>query len=465
MSLHLPYSVWYSAVGSTARAERLATLARCAIHLVPLGADDPSGPGIVFFDEISLELTDFLRQASRNGLERVLAIADSLVALRTDGAWTLLRAGASDVFAWDHWRDPAQEVATRLARWAEVDHLVAAPIVRTNLLGESPAWIAALRHIIEVAHFTTASILIIGESGTGKELVARLVHSLDRRPGKRELVILDCTTVVNELAGSEFFGHERGAFTGATGARDGAFARADGGTLFLDEIGELQLTLQPQLLRVIQEGMYKRVGGNRWHKTDFRLICATNRDLSEEVTRGEFRADLYYRVATVTCRLPSLCERPEDIVPLFLYFVEACRPEAGRPELDKAVRDYLLRRAYPGNVRDLEQLAARVASRHVGPGPITAGDLPADEWPDGQQVPGDWCDETVDGAIRRALAQGVGLKEITHVVSESAIRIAIGDEEGNLQRAAQKLGVTDRALQLRKARARQDGVRRPRQTH
>ena len=117
-----------------------------------------------------------------------------------------------------------------------------------------------------MTRFTPASVLLIGESGTGKELIARLIHELDRRAAGNEFVILDCATIVPELSGSEFFGHERGAFTGAVGARDGAFATADGGTLFLDEVGELPMPLQAQLLRVVQEGTYKRVGGNVWHR-------------------------------------------------------------------------------------------------------------------------------------------------------------------------------------------------------
>src|SRR5262249_40812748 len=149
---------------------------------------------------------------------------------------------------------------------------------------------------------------LLGESGTGKEVVARLIHLLDSRPNKRDLVVLDCASIVPELSGSEFFGHERGAFTGALTERNGAFALANDGTLLLDEIGDLPLPLQVQLLRVIQEHTYKRVGGNKWCKTEFRLICATNRDLFDLIGRGAFRADLYYRIAGYICKLPPLRE-------------------------------------------------------------------------------------------------------------------------------------------------------------
>ena len=221
-----------------------------------------------------------MREHSHNGLKRVLAIAVTRAVLTVAPVWELLQAGASDVFAWDQFDDAAAVIASRLERWEEVDDLVNSSAVRENLVGQSPAWISVLRRVVELARFTSGSALIMGESGTGKEFVARLIHTLDSRPDKRELVITDCTTIAPELAGSEFFGHERGAFTSAVAARDGAFALADGGTLFLDEVGELPLRLQAELLRVVQERTYKRVGSNVWKSTSFRLVCATNRDLS-----------------------------------------------------------------------------------------------------------------------------------------------------------------------------------------
>jgi transcriptional regulator with GAF, ATPase, and Fis domain len=421
------------------------------------GVDSPAarGPGVIFFDQITPDLCRFLREASHQGLERVLAIALSHSALVYNGTWRLLQAGASDVFAWDHSPDPAQEVAARFDRWAQVDEIVQSPLVQNNLAGQSSAWVLALRQFVEVARFTDASVLITGESGTGKELIARLIHTLDQRPNKRNLIVSDCTTIVPELSGSEFFGHERGAFTGAVSARDGAFALADGGTLFLDEVGELPLTLQAELLRVAQERTYKRVGGNTWQKTDFRLVCATNRDLLEEQARGRFRRDLYYRLASWTGRLPALRERREDIPILTKHFIEQLRPD-DPPELADFVRDYLLLRDYPGNVRDLRQLITRIVKHHVGPGPITAGDIPEDERPHGDAELKDWCDEGLETAVRLAVASGVSLKEIERVAGELAERIVIEDEQGNLQRAAARLGVTDRALQMRRAARRQN---------
>jgi transcriptional regulator with GAF, ATPase, and Fis domain len=333
---------------------------------------------------------------------------------------------------------------------------VQSPLVKKNLAGQSPAWIRALRQVIEIARFTDASVLIMGESGTGKELVARLIHTLDPRPNKSDLVVSDCTTIVPELSGSEFFGHERGAFTGADRERDGAFALADGGTLFLDEVGELPLSLQAELLRVAQERTYKRVGGNTWRKTDFRLVCATNRDLIEEQTRGRFRRDLYYRIASWTGLLPPLRERREDIPLLTKYFIEQLQPD-NPLDLDDVVLDYLLTRDYPGNVRDLKQLVTRIVQRHVGPGPVTVGDIPEGERPGVVGEMKGWRDEGLEGVVRLAIASGVPLKEIERVAGELAERIVIEEEQGNLQRAAARLGVTDRALQMRRAARRQNG--------
>ena len=252
----------------------------------------------------------------------------------------------------------------------------------------------------------TTPALITGETGTGKELAARLIHTLEDRPEKRDLVLLDCTTIARELSGSEFFGHERGAFTGALAGREGAFALADGGTLFLDEVGELPLALQAELLRLVQEHTYKRVGSNVWQRTNFRLVCATNRELLREETLGQFRRDLYYRIAGWTCRLPPLRERTGDILLLAEHFMRQLRPDGEAPELDDSVREYLLSRAYSGNVRDLRHLVARIISRHVGPGPITVGDIPEEDRPPADSGPIDWSDKSFEYSIGRAPGPG-----------------------------------------------------------
>jgi len=449
-------TIWHCFLGRQPRADILNALSAARVPHHACESLPAKGPGIIFFDEITKELSDTLRAASCSGTERVLAIGLSQSTMKSAGIWSLLDAGASDVFAWDHSLEPAREVAARFERWDKVDEIVRSPLVKKNLAGQSAVWIRSLRQLVEVASFTDSSVLLTGESGTGKELFAQLVHTLDQRTHKGKLVVCDCTTIVPELSGSEFFGHERGAFTGAVAERKGAFALADGGTLFLDEVGELPLNLQAELLRVIQERTYKRVGGNSWLKTNFRLVCATNRNLIEEQSQDRFRRDLYYRIATWTCHLPPLCERREDILVLAKHFIEQLRPQ-DPPELDEAVRQYFQMLQYPGNVRDLKQLVTRIVQHHVGPGAITVGDIPENERPCSDHEFDGWSEAGLETAVRSAIASGASLKEIERTAGELAERIVIEEEQGNLQRAALRLGVTDRALQMRRAARRPNG--------
>ena len=449
-------SAWVHVVGAedaTAVRTLVDAVAAAGLSLLPQGAA-PGRPGLVAFDKVTPDLCELLREQSRAGLDRVLALALRGDALVGEEAWALLHAGAADVLTWDRSPMIARQIAARLERWAIIDEILRSNLVEKNLIGKSRAWTAALRRIVEIAQFTDGPVLIEGESGTGKELAAQLIHALDPRPQKKELVVVDCTTIVPELSGSEFFGHEKGAYTGAVGLRDGAFAIADGGTLFLDETGELPLPLQAQLLRVVQEKTYKRVGGNTWHKTQFRLVCATNRDVLGEVEQGAFRRDLYYRIANARCRLPPLRERADDVLLLARHFMECLRPGEEPPMLDEQVRAYLRNRPYPGNVRDLRQLVTRIFYRHVGPGPITVGDVPDDEWPNPGGA-GDWREGHFEEAVRGALSRGAGLKDNGRAAEDIAVRLAVDDEDGNLQRAAARLGVTDRALQMRRAVRRQ----------
>jgi transcriptional regulator with GAF, ATPase, and Fis domain len=450
-------TVWVHRLGSMSHGDSVPILRKLeeqSISTRPLGQTSPDGPGVVLFDRMEERVLDGLRDLSRFGEFQTLAIQTDGAALDHEVYWALLRAGASDVLRWSATDQAARTAAARLMRWRQVDELVNSPLVRDNLVGCSPSWNRALRRIVEAARFSDAPVLVMGESGTGKELVARLIHTLDPRSDKKDLVVLDCTTIVPELSGSEFFGHERGAFTGAVGPREGAFELANRSTLFLDEIGELPLVLQAQLLRAVQERKYKRVGGNAWFNTEFRLICATNRDLEAEIIRGRFRADLYYRIASWVCRLPPLRERPEDICLIVDHFLSSENPKRELPQLSEPVRSYLLRRAYPGNVRELRQLVTRMLGRHVGDAPITVGDIPEDERPGGTSTTADWRDAEFERIIRRAMCMGVGLRELSNCAAETAIRIAVGEENGNLQRAACRLGVTARALQMRRANSR-----------
>jgi transcriptional regulator with GAF, ATPase, and Fis domain len=274
-------------------------------------------------------------------LGRVLALATAGSVLEAGDSWRLLHSGAAEALAWSEGQAKADDIKARLERWTAIDELVESRSVRELLVGYSPSWRTLMRRIVEAARFSRAPVLLTGESGTGKELLARVLHLLDerafsQRTNRHELVTLDCTTIVRELSGSELFGHERGAFTGAVGPREGAFALADGGTLFLDEIGELPLHLQAQLLRAVQEKTYKRVGGNVWQTTDFRLVCATNRDLADAATKGEFRLDLYYRIAGLVLRA-AVTER-RGIIHLSRAVSEDDSQPGDAPEFDASVR-------------------------------------------------------------------------------------------------------------------------------
>jgi transcriptional regulator with GAF, ATPase, and Fis domain len=209
---------------------------------------------------------------------------------------------------------------------------------------------------------TGASVLITGESGTGKELVARAIHEGSGRRNK-PLVRVNCAAIPRELYESEFFGHVRGAFTGAIRDRIGRFELANGGTLFLDEIGEIPLELQGKLLRVIQEGQFERVGEERTRTVDVRLVSATNRDLEREAAAGQFRLDLYYRLSVFPIAIPPLRERREDIAPLAAHFlrIAAQRLLTRAPEMSAAQIRELDAYHWPGNVRELQNVMERAA--------------------------------------------------------------------------------------------------------
>jgi transcriptional regulator with GAF, ATPase, and Fis domain len=205
-------------------------------------------------------------------------------------------------------------------------------------------------------------VLILGETGTGKELVARAVHQGSAR-ATYPLIKVNCSTLPAELIESELFGHERGAFTGAVSRQVGRFELADGGTIFLDEIGELPLSLQPKLLRVLQEGEFERVGSAKTIKVDVRVIAATNRNLSEAVQRGRFRADLYYRLNVYPIEVPPLRERGADIALLAEVFLHEARRRLGRSyaKIPDKIIETLRGYSWPGNVRELENVISRAA--------------------------------------------------------------------------------------------------------
>jgi len=243
-----------------------------------------------------------------------------------------------------------------------------------EMLGASPALDAVGRKIALVAP-TDSAVLVLGESGTGKELVARGIHAQSRR-SSRPLIKVNCAAIPRELFESEFFGHVKGAFTGALRDRVGRFELADGGTLFLDEVGEIPLELQAKLLRVLQEGEFERVGEERTRRVDVRVIAATHRDLRADAEAGRFRSDLYYRLSVFPIEVPPLRERRDDVPLLAQSFLAAAARRLGRkaPKLTHAVVRRLQAHAWPGNVRELQHVIER--SVLTSPGAVLEVDLP-----------------------------------------------------------------------------------------
>ncbi len=247
-----------------------------------------------------------------------------------------------------------------------------------EIVGESPPMRRVIQEIGEVAG-TDASVLITGETGTGKELVARAVHRASRRAAM-PLIRVNCAAIPANLIESEFFGHEKGAFTGATSRRDGRFALADGGTIFLDEIGELPVDLQSKLLRVLQEGEFEPVGSSRTRKVNVRVIAATNRDLRQEALAGRFREDLYYRISVFPLHVPALRARGQDIALLAREFARKLSARDGRPmpPISAAALQRLCAYSWPGNVRELVNVIERALITSDGTGLNLERALPSD---------------------------------------------------------------------------------------
>ena len=335
---------------------------------------------------VELVLTDLMMPGT-DGLAVVAGVREAdpltpvvvMTAYATlETAVSALRAGAWDYLAKPFTPDALRVVVDRAlghrALGAENRRLRAA-LVGPPLVGESAA-IHRIGDTIERVAPTELGVLVTGESGTGKEVVARALHAASRRAAKA-FVPVDCGAIPPNLVEAELFGHERGAFTGADAERRGLVEEADGGTFFLDEIGDLDATAQTRLLRLLQEGEFRRVGSTRLRKVDLRVVAATNRPLEEAVAAGRFRADLYHRLNVVRLHLPALRERADDVPLLARHFVGRFRAESGRAplELDAELVGRLQAYPWPGNVRELANVCRYLAG--LAPGPRAAvGDLP-----------------------------------------------------------------------------------------
>ncbi len=310
-----------------------------------------------------------------------------------------------------------------------------------RLAGKSPAVKKVIDVVRQVAP-TRATVLIEGESGTGKEVVAHAIHRLSGRPAEK-LVIVHCAALAPQILESELFGHEKGAFTGATQRRIGRFEQADGGTLFLDEIGEIDASIQVKLLRALSERTIERVGSNAPIKVDVRVIAATNKNLGAMVARGEFREDLFFRLNVVRIEMPPLRERAEDIVLLAGVFLKEFAEENGRPV--KPLSDQALRalRTYPwpGNVRELRTMIEHGVVMSNDP-VIDLHHLPASILGE-QPFPVQPVTVPDAGKITLAAPRELNL----HALETSAIRAALAEAGGNRTRAAELLGISRRTLQ------------------
>jgi transcriptional regulator with PAS, ATPase and Fis domain len=298
------------------------------------------------------------------------------------------------------------------------------------------AAMAALVVQAENAARTDSTILITGESGTGKDVLARLIHSKSARRGT-PVITVNCGAFPETLFESEFFGHERGAFTGASTLRRGLLEAADGSTLFLDEIGDLPLAMQVKLLHFLEQGRFRRVGSTRDQSADVRTIAATNRNLADEVQRKHFREDLYYRLNVVALHVPPLRERPEDISGLIDYFLGVYRQRFNRPGLDlsPAARRSLADYAWPGNVRELRNCLERAAA-------LSTGEVIEADQMLGAGRQGLGAEERKQSPSAHPPSSSTTLEDLER---EHILRV-LHESEGNRERAAAVLGISSRTL-------------------
>ncbi len=321
--------------------------------------------------------------------------------------------------------------------------------IRGEIIGESKPMKALLKKVTKVGK-TRARVLIHGESGTGKELVARAIHEASERAGKA-FVKVNCAAIPSELIESELFGHERGAFTGATGLKRGLFEVANAGTIFLDEIGDMDLNAQAKVLRVLQSGELMRVGGERPIKVDVRVLAATHRNLKELVADGEFREDLYFRLNVVPITVPPLRAREGDIALLCRHYVDvACREngmstKSVSPEAMAMLTGY----AWPGNVRELRNVMERMAI--LSDSEIDVEDVPEDiltATPEVEASPETNVHASTTELVNLlgplaedGIPEGMSLKSFREAVERAFIRQRLGDHSWNVSRTAEALGV------------------------
>lgn len=316
--------------------------------------------------------------------------------------------------------------ALRLSKLQEENKRLRQQVQPTDRITGVSQAVMRLREQIRLVAPTSSWVLIQGENGTGKEVVARAIYRQSRR-SHGPFVEVNCAAIPEELIESELFGHEKGAFTGALQSKRGKFDMANGGTLFLDEIGDMSLSTQAKILRILQEQKFQRVGGSRTIQVDVRVIAATNKDLREEIRKGRFREDLYHRINVIPIHVPPLRDRREDIPLLVQEFVEEfCKrngypPKAFHPAVIDAFQNY----HWPGNVRELKNMVERllILSRSST---VTTEDLMPPIWP---------------GSHPPAAPNGVTLKEAREAFERSFIQQKLWEMDGNITRTAEAIGL------------------------
>ena len=375
-------------------------------------------------------------------LVTAFATADTALAAMKQGAYDYL----TKPFKVDEINaviDRALEKRALVAENAALRDQVAGRVRMAQLLGRSKG-MQRVFELIGKIHSTRTSVLITGESGTGKELVARALHTEGSRAGAK-FVAVNCGAIPEELMESELFGHVKGSFTGAVADRPGLVREADGGTLFLDEIGELSLGLQVKLLRVLQEKKVKPVGGTAELDVDVRVVAATNRELEDEVARGAFRQDLYYRLNVIEVRIPPLRQRREDISLLVDHFLKRQSKELGRTvTVSAAARKLLEDYDFPGNVRELENVIERAVA--LAP----ADEIDVDDLPRLRVTAVRSAVET--GNAVELPAEGVDLDRLVAEYERAWVARALDKAGGVRKKAAQLLGISFRSMRYRLAK-------------
>jgi two-component system response regulator PilR (NtrC family) len=417
-------------------------------------ADGEQGLALHREGGIDLVISD-IRMPRMSGIELLRAIkaadAEALVIMMTAFSTTEEAVEAMKLGAYDYIIKPfkTDEVRLVISKALETSNLKRENLALrlalgerysfANLTGKSPA-MQKLFALIERVSESNANVLVSGESGTGKELVARAVHfNSPRKSGP--FVPVNCGAIPENLLESELFGHEKGSFTGAERKKEGLFESANGGTLFLDEIGELPLSMQVKLLRVLQEREFRRVGGTQNHPLDIRLVAATNKDLEAQVGCGKFREDLYYRLNVVCLHLPPLRERPEDI-PLLIESFFQKNGQRDKVIIPPETLTCLLKYPWPGNIRELENLVERAYV--LG----WQNSLPLDALPDDMR-----CDSSVrDPAAIQLPAEGFDLDQYLAQIEKVVLQQALAKTGGVRKRAAEMLGISFRSIRYRLAK-------------